>query len=110
MGYGTGMVTVTRIHKDRKPVPHLRAHRKAKGMAGRLGIERESVYRQEREPGRLDEGGIQEWAEALGIEPEALFVLPGATYAPSLDKLVENEPLETKLMVADIVRRLVNKR
>ena len=56
-GYAAGMVT--RIHRGARRRLFLREHRQAKKisaetMAGRLGIERESVYRLERETWRVN--------------------------------------------------------
>ena len=56
-------------------------HREAKGlsavaMARKLGIERGSVYRHEREPERVNPKKQVQWAAALGIEPEALWRPP----------------------------------
>ena len=100
------MVTPDRIRKHYKGRLYLREHRKAKkvsatDMAGRLGIERESVYRQEREWWRVVP---QEWADALGVTAKSLYSPPGAV---SLDDLVEGHPDEVKKMAADIVTRLV---
>lgn len=100
---------VTRIHKGFKGTLFLKEHRKAKrvtaeAMAGRLGIERESVHRLERVPERLSYEKQVEYAEALGIEPEDLRYPPGR---PSLDGLVKKAPPELQTMVADVVLRLV---
>jgi transcriptional regulator with XRE-family HTH domain len=110
MGYVAAMVT--RIHEHRRRQLFLKEHREAKGvsaeqMAGRLGIERESVYRLEREAHtRLTENKKAAYAAALDIEPEDLYWPPGT---PSLDGMVANQPDELKAMAADIVRRLVAK-
>ncbi len=102
---------VTRIHKSAPRRLFLKEHREAKGvsaeaMAGRLGIERESVYRLEREAlTRLSGGKQAAYADALGIEPEALWRRPGGP--PSLDAIVATAPDDIKLLAADIVRRLV---
>ncbi len=103
---------VTRIHKHARRRLFLKEHREAKGLSAermgeRLGITRESLYRQEREPWRVNSEKQAEWAEALGIEPEALWRLPEAI---SLDELVRGQPDEVREMAADIVRRLVNRR
>lgn len=108
-GYVAAMVT--RIHKSARRRLFLKEHREAKhvsaeAMAGRLGIERESVYRLEREAlTRLSAGKQAAYADALGIEPERLWRPPGGP--PSLDAMVATAPDEIKLMAADIVRRLV---
>lgn len=108
LGYVTGMVT--RIHGRRPRRLFLKEHREAKGvsaeqMAGRLGIERESVYRLEREAmTRASPEKQAAYAEALDIAPEALWSPPGT---PSLDAEVSGAPEEIRLMALDIVRRLV---
>ena len=91
----------------------MREHRKAKGlsaviMAGRLGIERESYYRLERHPEKLNAGELAELADALNIEPEALWRLPDSR--PSLDAMVRGAPDDLKDMAADIVGRLMARR
>jgi transcriptional regulator with XRE-family HTH domain len=128
---------VTRIHKHGKKRLFLKEHREAKGvsaeaMGGRLGIERESVYRQERaeafykgplaeasetlacclsyddligEWWRVDPGKQLEWAAALGLDdPGALWRPPTAV---SLDEMVRPAPDDVQKMAVDIVRRLV---
>ncbi len=108
-GYVTGMVT--RIHSHGPRRLFLKEHREAKGlsaeaMAGRLGIERESLYRLEREPRRVNSEKQAAYAAALQIEPEALWRPPGAV---SLDAMVHTAPEQVREMSADIVRRLVGK-
>lgn len=103
---------VTRIRKHAKGRLFLKENREAKGvsaeaMAGRLGIERESVYRLERELWRVNSERQVQYAEALGIEPTALWRLPGTV---SLDEIVADAPAEVRNLAADIVRRLVSGR
>lgn len=100
---------VTRIHKHGPRRFYLREHRKAKDvsaetMAGRLGIERESVYRLERHPLNIDFKKLAAYAAALQLEPEDLWRPPGT---PSLDGMVADAPAEVREMAVDIVRRLV---
>jgi transcriptional regulator with XRE-family HTH domain len=102
---------VTRIHKSARRRLFLKEHREHKGvsaeaMAGRLDIERESVYRLEREQWRVKSETQLAWADALGIEPEDLWRLPET---PSVDALLSQASPEVKEMAADIVRRLVAK-
>lgn len=107
---------VTRIYQSRKRRLFLREHRKAKGvsatvMAGRLGIERESVLRLEREPQRVNSEKQADYAAALDLQPEELWrppAVPETPRAPSLDAMVKDMPEETRAMVADIVLRLVS--
>lgn len=102
---------VTKIYKSRRRL-FLKEHREAQGvsaeqMAGRIGIERESVYRLEREAlTRLNAEKQAAYAAALDIEPEDLWRPPGM---PSLDGLVARAPDDLKAMAVDIVRRLVAK-
>jgi len=100
---------VTHIRKSARRRLFLKEHREAKGvsaevMAGRLDIERESVYRLEREPWRVNSEKQAAYAAALDIEPEDLWRPPGT---PSLDALISSAPDDLKAMAADIVRRLV---
>lgn len=107
---------VTRIYQSRKRRLFLREHRKAKGvsatmMGGRLGIERESVLRLEREPQRVNSEKQADYAAALDLQPEDLWrppAVPEPPKAPSLDAMVKDVPEETRKMVADIVFRLVS--
>lgn len=86
----------------------MREHRKAKGlsasyMAGRLDLERESLLRLEREAQtRCTPEKQVQYAEALGIEPAALWRPPGE---PSIDSLLSDTPEDFRAMIIDTVRR-----
>jgi DNA-binding XRE family transcriptional regulator len=100
---------VTRIYQGRRRRLFLREHREAKEvsattMAGRLGIERESVYRLERNPYTMDFHKQIAYAEALGIEPEDLWRPPGT---PSLDGLVAEAPDELRRKAAEMITILL---
>jgi transcriptional regulator with XRE-family HTH domain len=102
---------VTRIRKGTKPRVFLREWRKRKelratAMAERLGIERESYYRLERETDRLNNAEMRELAEAIGIEPDQLWHHPDQ---PSVNALLTGADQNTKETAVDIVRRLVKK-
>jgi DNA-binding XRE family transcriptional regulator len=111
------MVAPVVTHVPRRPPKakrrlFLQEHRKEKGvsaatMAERMGIERESVYRIERESWRVNSDRQIAYAEALGIEPEDLWRPPST---PSLDAIVKSAPVEVQILAADIVRRLVGKK
>jgi DNA-binding XRE family transcriptional regulator len=112
-GIVTGMVT--RIHKHAKRRLYLREHREAKGvdaprMAERLGIERESLYRLEREWDRCAPSKQLQYADALGIDVEDLWWLPGEKPVPILDRIVEGEPEATKALARDLLTQLVGRR
>lgn len=105
-GIVTAMVTRPKTAKRRL---FLKEHREARGvsaqtMADKLGIERESVYRLEREPWRVNSEKQAQFADALGLEPEELWRPPGTT---SLDAIIKSAPADVRAMAADIVRRLV---
>lgn len=103
---------VTRIRKGARPHIYLREWRKKKNlraidMAERLEIERESYYRLEREPKRINLEEMVELADRLGIEPEQLFSPPDAP--ESVDAMIRRVPAEQREMVVDVVKRLVGR-
>ena len=91
---------IDRIRKGAKPHVYLREWRKAKNvrapdMAERLGIERESYYRLERQPFTLSIAELLVLADALGIGHQQLWEpppAPGLTPRVSLDAIVAGEP------------------
>lgn len=107
-GYVASMVT--RIHKAARGRLYLREHRKAKGlsaeyMAGRMGMERESLLRLEREAQtRCTAEKQAQYADALGIAPAALWGPPGRV---SVDAILSEATDDVQAMAADIVARLV---
>lgn len=107
---------VTQIRKGSVRRLYLREHRKARGlsaeaMAGRMGMERESLLRLEREAQTRANGEKQaQYADALGIAPEALWRLPED---PLLDTMIQQAPPEVKELAEDMaknLRRLVSGR
>lgn len=104
---------VTRIHKSIKGRLYLREHRKAKGvsaprMAERMGMERESLLRLEREAQtRCTPEKQVQYADALGIEPAALWRPPGA---PTMDELLNGADPDTRSMAVDMIGALVARR
>lgn len=107
VSYATSVVT--RIHKTVPRRLFLKEWREHVGLsveqlAGRLEIERESVYRWEREPRRVNPDKQAAYAAALGIDPADLWRLPTR---PSLDALVRGQPDALQDMAADIVQRLI---
>lgn len=91
----------------------LKEHRKAKGlsdveMAEKLGIERESVQRIEREYWRANPRKQADWAKILGIKPEELWDPPGKPKKVSLDAMIAGQSPEVQSLAEDIVRRLID--
>lgn len=98
LGYVSNMVT--RADKG----PFLRENREAKGLsapfvAAKMGMERESLLRLERELHRLNVPKQIQYAEAIGISPAALWTLPSA---PSLEVQVK----KVQKQVAKLEKRL----
>lgn len=95
----------------------LREHREAKGyspiqMAGRIGIERESYYRLEREPWRVKGARQAQLEDILDLPVGGLWTPPrppGAPVKPSLDELAEDATPEQRAMLFDIARRILGK-
>lgn len=90
--YVTGMVTT--IHKGAKRRLFLREHRQAKGisapdMAGRMGMERESLLRLEREWKRCNAEKQAQFAAGLDIDPEDLWRLPAPKDRSSTEAKLE---------------------
>lgn len=69
-------------------------------MAGRLGIDRVSLHRWERELHRVNFEKMVQYAEALGIEPEQLMRPPDQ---PSVDALLAKASPETRSKVVEMV-------
>lgn len=105
---------VTRIHKHVRGRLYPREHRKAKGLsaemvAGRMGMERESLLRLERESAtRMNPEKQHQYADAIGLTDPAQLWRPPSE-APSLDAMVAGAPDDVREMASDIVRRLVAK-
>lgn len=103
---------VTRIRRGVRPHLYIKEHREAQGlsleqMAGRLGVERNSVWRWEKEQHRLNPDKIAEIADALGLDHWTdLARLPGFR---SLDAMLAGQPDDIRETVVDIVARLTRK-
>lgn len=107
------MVRRRKVHRamseTTEPRLYLREHREAKNigaseMAERLGIERESLYRLERNADRIDWRKACEYAVALGVAPVELLNPPGTI---SIDAMLANMPVEYREAARDILVRLV---
>jgi transcriptional regulator with XRE-family HTH domain len=102
---------VTRIGQRRRHHLYIKEHMDALGIsderaANRIGVARETVYRWRTEPTRLNPDKLAQLAEALDIEPQDFYRIPGK---PSLDAIVRDAPEEVRETAVDIVRRLVGK-
>lgn len=113
---GQTCVNVTLMVTDQhKKQLRLREHRKAKklsatAMAELLGIERESVLRQEREPKRVNPDKQKQWAKALGIELVDLWYPPHikpAPRRPDLNDLFKDVATDKVIAIADMLPRLL---
>lgn len=87
---------------------HLRAHRKARGMsaqevADKMGMERESLLRLEREwRTRCNPEKQSQYAQAIGVAFRALW---GPPETPSVDTMLAETPSDFQAMIIDTVRR-----
>jgi transcriptional regulator with XRE-family HTH domain len=110
-GIVSSMAT-TRIRKGARPHLYIREWMEHLGvsaddMAGRLGVaSRSTVWKRYKEQHRLDEGKIQQFADALGISRAQLNFPPGVE---SLDAIAENATLEQRQMAADVLKRMLGK-
>lgn len=102
---------VTRIRKGVRPrlyIPEWMEKKSisAEMMAGRLDIERESVYRLIREQHRINMDKLGDIAHALGIEVSELFFAPERR---SVDAILQGAPDTVREAVTDVAERLVGK-
>lgn len=118
----TAMVTRKRapIPRQRPPrrIPfYLREWRNFMGtkvadLADALDIERESYYRLEREPWRINLGEVEILAQTIGIKASQLRFpppIPGAKQRISLDDLLEDVPENIQEIAINAVRGMVGK-
>lgn len=75
-------------------------------MAERLQIERESVYRLEREQWRVSADDMLIYAQACKIEPARLWTLPGGI---SLDELLHVLPEESQSIAVDMAAGILKR-
>lgn len=121
-GTVTAMVTKRRTPIAKPPAVrrmhfYLREWRKFMGtkvtdLAEALDIERESYYRLEREPWRINLGEVEILAATLGVKASQLRFLPpvsGAKQRISLDDLLEDVPENIQEMAINAVRGMVGK-
>lgn len=103
---------VTRIRRGIRPHLYIKEHREALGlsleqMAGRLGVERNSVWRWEKEQHRLNPDKIAEIADALGLDHWTELAHPPGLR--SLDAMLAGQPDDVRETVVDIVARLTRR-
>jgi transcriptional regulator with XRE-family HTH domain len=102
----TGMVT--RIGTGKRQHLYIEEHMRAKGLsdqdvADRLETSRVTVYRWRKEQRKLTPEKIAALAEAIGIDPEQFWRLPGR---PSVDAILRDAPIE---IVAEIAAEAARK-
>ncbi len=98
--------------RPQKSKLYLREHRTAKKvsastMAAKLGIERESVLRLERELWRVNSEKQAEYAAVLGISPQALWRPPGVV---SIDDMLEDEDADMRSTAVGMIELLKKQR
>jgi len=103
---------VTTIRRGARPHLYIKEHREAQGlsleqMAGRMGVERNTIWRWEKEQHRLNPQKIAEIADALGLDHWTdLARRPGVR---SLDAMLAGQPDDVRETVVDIVARLTRR-
>lgn len=81
-------------------------------LAEALDIERESYYRLEREPWRINLGEVEILAQTIGIKASQFRFPPpadGEKKRISLDDLLEDQPENIQVMAINAVRGMVGK-
>lgn len=81
-------------------------------LAEALDIERESYYRLEREPWRINLGEVEILAKVIGVKSSQFRFPPptaGANQRISLDDLLEDVPEAVRAMAINAVRGMVGK-
>jgi transcriptional regulator with XRE-family HTH domain len=78
----------------------------AEQMAEKLQIERESVYRLEREQWRVSSDDMLVYAQACKIDPARLWTSPGGI---SLDELANDLPEDSQAMAVDIAAGILKR-
>lgn len=103
---------VTRIRRGSQPHLYIKEHREAQGLTldqlgGRLGVERNTVWRWETHQDRLNPSKMAAIADALGLDSWTdLARPPGRT---SLDAMLADQPDDVRATVVDIVARLTRR-
>jgi transcriptional regulator with XRE-family HTH domain len=103
---------VTRIRRGVRPHLYIKEHREAQGlsleqMAGRMNVERNTIWRWEKEQHRLNPDKIAEIADALGLDHWTDLARPPGIR--SLDAMLAGQSSEVRDTVIDIVARLTRK-
>jgi transcriptional regulator with XRE-family HTH domain len=112
-------IVVTRIRKGATVHLFIKEHMDAKGisddqMAGRLGVDRVTVWRRHSQQHRLNPQKIAAFAHAMGMEPEDLYRPPMSPKSPppipSIDAMLRDEDEEIQKLAFDIVRRVISRK
>lgn len=103
---------VTRIRRGARPHLYIKEHREAQGLsherlAGRLGVERNTIWRWENEQNRLNPEKMADIADALGLDHWTDLTRPPGTR--SIDAMLADQPDAIRETAADIVARLTRR-
>ena len=103
---------VTRIRRGTPPRFFIKEHREAQGLtldqlAGRVGVERNTIWRWENDQRQVTPDKAAAIADALGLDSWAdLTRLPGVR---SLDAILANQPADIRDTILDIAERLIRR-
>lgn len=103
---------VTRIRQGAQPHLYIKEWREHRGlsleaMGGRLGVEKNTVWRWENEQHRLNPGKQAHIAHALDLEVTDLFRPPSSRL--SIDALLRDAPDDVFEDVTDLVKRFLKR-
>lgn len=103
---------VTRIRRGARPRFYIKEHREAQGLtldqlAGRVGVERNTIWRWENDQRQVTPDKAAALAEALDLGHWSdLTRLPGVR---SLDAMLADQPEDLREAVLDIAQRLIRR-
>lgn len=81
-------------------------------VGNRIGVDRTTVWKWRDQPSRLDPDKLAAIADALDIEPAALWRMPppkDQPPKPSVDEMLRDAPPDIQDTVIELARRLVNR-
>ncbi len=103
---------VTRIRRGTRPRFFIKEHREAQGLtldqlAGRVGVERNTIWRWENDHRQVTPDKAGAVADALSLEHWSdLTRLPGVR---SVDAMLADQPADIRETIIDITERLIRR-
>ena len=103
---------VTRIHRGARPRFYIKEHREAQGLtldqlAGRVGVERNTIWRWENDQRQVTPDKAAALADALSLSDWTDLTRPPGIR--SLDAMLADQPADIRETVLDIAERLIRR-